>query len=143
MVLPRFSAGTISAPVPAACGVERADRQHDQANNQQARIIGREGGGGVGKRKHSERCRQQGAALDPAGQPRRHRRADAEHHRAEGDQQAGGADGDAEIAGQFDQHAGRRQHRAAGHDVAEHQRGRRETPRGAGTVRQIFHARRM
>ena len=76
--------------------IERADRQHDQPNDQKAGIIGREGGGGIGECEHRQRHREQGAALDPAGQPRRHRRADTQHDRAEGDQQARGADADVE-----------------------------------------------
>ena len=76
--------------------IERADRQHDQANGEQARIVGRERRGGIAEREDRQRRREQRAALDPAGQPRRHRRTDAQHDRAEGNQKTGVADRDAE-----------------------------------------------
>ena len=104
------------------------------------RVIRRQRRRGVGQRQHRERRGQQRAALDPAGQPRRQRRADAQHDRAEGDQQSGVADGDAEVRRQFDQHARRRQHGTAGDDIAEHQCGGSEAASGAGTFGQVFHA---
>ena len=67
MVLPRFCSGTISAGGSRRLRrIERADRQHHQPNDQEARVIGREGGGEIGERQHRERDREQGAALDPA-----------------------------------------------------------------------------
>ncbi len=75
--------------------IQRADRQHDQADDQQADVIRRKRGSRIGQRQHRERCGEQRPALDPAGQPRRQRRADAQHDRAESDQEARVADGDA------------------------------------------------
>ena len=101
MVLPRRSSGTISAAGPRRLRrIERADREHDEADGQQARIIRRKSGGEIGEREHRERRCEQGPALDPAGQPRRHRRADAQHDRAEGDQKPRGADADIETGRQ-------------------------------------------
>ena len=49
--------------------VERTDRQHDQADDEQRCIIRRKRRCQVGEREHRERGGQQGAAFDPAGQP--------------------------------------------------------------------------
>ena len=76
--------------------IKRADRQHDQTNNQQADVIGRKRRGDIGEREHGKRRGEQGVALDPAGQPCRQRRAHAQHNGAKGDQQAGVADRDTE-----------------------------------------------
>ena len=97
LMLTGVSGWAFSAGAGRLRRVERADREHDQANDEQAGEVGRECRCPVGECHHRERAGEQRAALDPAGQPRRQRRADAEHRGAEGDQQSGGADGDAEV----------------------------------------------
>ena len=116
--------------------VEHADRQHDQADDEQAGIIRRERRRGIGECQHGERRREQGAAFDPAGQPRRQRRADAQHDRAKGDQQTRTSNTHVEADRQFAQHPRRRQYGTAGDDISEHQCGGSE----AALDVEIFHA---
>ena len=62
--------------------VKRGDRQHEEADGEQAHIAGHKGGGEIGASHHRKRRRRQPPPLDAAGQPGRQRRADAPHRRA-------------------------------------------------------------
>ncbi|MHC2577621.1 hypothetical protein ACVI1J_000664 [Bradyrhizobium diazoefficiens] len=112
--------------------IERADREHHQADDEEARIVGRERRGEIAEGEHRQRGRKQRPPFDAAREPGRQRRADAQRDRAEGDQEPGRVDADAEPRRQFRQHPRRRQHRTAGDEIAEHEGGWRETAGGGG-----------
>ena len=101
--------------------VDGGDRDHDQAQRQQRSVVRRKGGGGMSDRDHRDGGGQQRAPLDPARRPCHQWRADAQHHRAEGHQQAGLADGDRKPARKLGQHPGRRQDGDADHEIPKHQ----------------------
>ena len=101
--------------------VDGGDRDHDQAQRQQRAVVRRKGGGGMSDRDHRDGGGQQRAPLDPARRPCHQWRADAQHHRAEGYQQAGLADGDRKPARKLRQHPGRRQDGDADHEIPKHQ----------------------
>jgi len=101
--------------------VDGGDRDHDQAQRQQRAVVRRKGGGGMSDRDHRDGGGQQRAPLDPARRPCHQWRADAQHHRAEGYQQPGLADGDRKPARKLGQHPGWRQDGDPDHEIPKHQ----------------------
>lgn len=120
-MLPRFSAGTINARTCRLRRIERTDCQHRQTNEKETRVVGRERRSRVGSASTASVTDSQGAALDPAGQPRCQRRADAQRDRTESDQKASGADADVEAMNNSTSMPAGANTGTTGDDVSEHQ----------------------
>ena len=74
--------------------IDGGGRQHEQPHDQNNGVVRRQRRGRLPDRHQGERAAQQQAAVDVGGQPGDQRRADAQHHRAIGDEQADVADAD-------------------------------------------------
>ncbi len=102
----------------------RSDAHH-QADSEQHRIVGRKGRSEIAHGHDRDDADQHVPSLDPAGQPRHQRRADAQHHCAEGDQKPRLADRDTQPRRQLAEHRRRPQQADAGDEIADHECGGR------------------